>query len=84
MSRAKRSLTKAAVVLLLGVVAFTAVIAAALLVPLPMDKLQIPPSTCVYDAEGRLMSRSWHPMTAGESLYLTKTSRQSFGHAHSI
>jgi len=56
MSRAKRSLTKAAVVLLLGVVAFTAVIAAALLVPLPMDKLQIPPSTCVYDAEGRLMS----------------------------
>lgn len=57
MSRARQLFTKALAILLIGVAAIiVTVITAALLVPMPMDRLYTPPSTCVYDAEGELMS----------------------------
>lgn len=56
MNRARRSFTRVtAAILLAGAAIVTGVVAAALFVPIPMDRLSTPPSTVVYDAEGELL-----------------------------
>ena len=56
MNRARRSFTRVtAAILLAGAAIVTGVVAAALFVPIPMDRLSTPPSTVVYDSEGELL-----------------------------
>jgi penicillin-binding protein 1C len=54
-TRQKRLFILVITVLCAMAAATVIVVAAAMLIPLPMDKLSIPPSTCIYDCDGGLM-----------------------------